>query len=199
MPRTHPADTGSALIPIQAEVGSMRVGLATEATFCWAGGRQRRLRWGAEPPQDPICVAEPPTATQSPLVGPHLAGRSSSWGVRRWGRILGGTRGRCRRYCQPAEKNVGGHGMSNGRQPWHMAVHHLDPIFPVCPINVMSIWDRTGGLPPALSHCIALTRHMQMVQFPSDGVKTSPSVWATPLFRQPAKPGVRAGHRGAWE
>lgn len=25
-----------------------------------------------------------------------------------------------------------------------------------------------------------------MVQFPSDGVKTSPSAWATPLLRQPA-------------
>lgn len=106
MPRTHPADTGSALVPIQAEAGSVRVGLAMEATFCWAGGRQRGLRWGAEPPQDPMRVAEPPTATQS-LAGPHLAGRSSSWGVRRWGRSLGGTPGRCRRYCQPAERNVG--------------------------------------------------------------------------------------------
>lgn len=76
--------------------------------------------------------------------------------------------------------------MSNGCQSWHVAVRHLDPTVPVCPINVMSIRDRTGGLPPALSHCTALTRHMQMVQFPSDGVKTSPSVWTTPLLRQPA-------------
>lgn len=44
--------------------------------------------------------------------GSHLAGRSSSRAARRWGRSLGGTRGRCRRRFQPAEQSRArrGHG-----------------------------------------------------------------------------------------
>lgn len=61
-PRTHPADAGGALVPIQAEAGSVRVGPTTEAAFCWAGGRQRGLRRGAEPPPGPHACA---TATRS--------------------------------------------------------------------------------------------------------------------------------------
>lgn len=47
-------------------------------------------------------------------------------------------------------------------------------------------------------------RHTQMVQFPSDGVKTSPSMWTTPLFRQPGScssgtPALSSEHPAPWE
>ena len=87
------------------------------------------------------------------LLRAHLAGRSSSWGVRRWGRSLGGTRGRCRRYCRPAGRNVG----RPRDEQWTSAPARGSARFgshsPVRPISVVSSRDRMGhpggGCPPS--------------------------------------------------